>query len=92
MFHLKTLCFSATVALLLAHGPVRSLSAQDDHDHGHAHEHEGHDHAEVIAFQLADWHEQHFDDAQKAAQHFKAIQKLGCEVKQDNHDGHTDVI
>ena len=45
-----------------------------------------------MAFRLADWHEQHFEDAQKAAQHFQAIQKLGCEVKQTSHAGHVDIV
>jgi hypothetical protein len=72
------------------------LMAQKTHDHsraGHDHaDHGDHDHGgEVIGYQLKDWKESHFDDAKKAEQHFQAVQKLGCEVKKDKHDGHIDV-
>lgn len=87
--HVLTLSSVCLVCLALTGASV--LPAQEA-EHDHSHEHEGHDHPEVVAFRLADWHEQHFEDAEKAAQHFQAIKKLGCEVKQDKHDGHFDVI
>jgi hypothetical protein len=90
---IKTLLATATIALAWTLGTTGELPAQDNHGHRHAgHDHADHDHAEVIAFRLVDWHEQHFEDAQKAALHLQAIQKLGCEVKQARHNGHVDVI
>ncbi|MCS7466342.1 hypothetical protein NZK35_06590 [Stieleria sp. ICT_E10.1] len=84
-------------AISLAGG---SLSAQEagheGHDHA-GHDHDGHDHGdhahrgETLAFYLPEWKSMHFDDANKAAQHAATVKKLGCEVKQDSHDGHTDV-
>ncbi len=95
--HAVTLSSAGLVLLALV--SASSLPAQEaEHDHrheGHSHagaDHAGHDHAEVVAFQLTEWHQQHFDDAQKAAQHFQAIKDLGCEVKQSQHDGHTDIV
>ncbi len=87
--HFITLSSACLVCLALTSA---SLLPAQEAEHDHSHEHAGHDHPEVVAFRLADWHEQHFEDAQKAAQHFKAIEKLGCEVKQGKHDGHFDVI
>jgi hypothetical protein len=69
------------------------VRAQDEANH----QHDGHDHGEHIhsteslAFHLPEWKSMHFDDRQKAAQHAEAIEKLGCEVKQENHAGHIDV-
>jgi hypothetical protein len=82
--------FSACLVCLALTSANALLAQEAGHDHSH--EHEGHDHPEVVAFCLPDWHEQHFEDAEKAAQHFQAIKKLGCEVKQEKHDGHVDVI
>lgn len=76
--------------------------AQDGHDHaaqdGHDHEaHAGHEHGdhqhtgETLAYALPEWKTMHFEDATKAAQHAEAVKKLGCEVKQDSHAGHTDL-
>lgn len=63
--------------------------SQEGHNHGH---HAGHSHSgETLAFQLSNWKSLHFDDAQKAAKHLDTVKKLGCEVKQSVHDGHTDV-
>src|SRR5690606_34141223 len=47
---------------------------------------------EAIAYRLSDWHEMHFEDPVKAEQHLAAVRKLGCEVRQDAHDGHVDVV
>jgi hypothetical protein len=99
MFRLHTLTLSSAGLVLLALVNTGTLPAQEvEHDHsheGHSHAegvHEGHDHPEIVAFQLKDWHEQHFDDTHKAAQHYQAIKGLGCEVKQSQHDGHTDIV
>ncbi len=48
--------------------------------------------SEAIAYRLSDWNEMHFDDPAKAAQHLAAVEKLGCEARQDNHNGQTDVV
>lgn len=60
---------------------------------GHeGHSHDDHDHGkESIAFQLPQWKTMHFDDAAKAKQHADMVKKLGCEVKQGQHDGHIDL-
>ncbi len=50
------------------------------------------DGGEAIAYRLTDWKEMHFDDPDKAAQHLAAVQKLGCEARQESHGGHTDVV
>ena len=47
---------------------------------------------EAIAYRLSDWHQMHFEDPVKAEQHLAAVRKLGCEVRQDAHDGHVDVV
>lgn len=47
---------------------------------------------EAIAYRLANWNQMHFDDPGTAAQHLAAVQKLGCEARQENHGGHTDVV
>lgn len=44
-----------------------------------------------IAFSLAKWKTLHFHDSTKAEQFLASATKLGCEVKQENHDGHIDV-
>jgi hypothetical protein len=46
---------------------------------------------EAIAYRLSNWHEMHFEDPVKAQQHLAAVEKLGCEVRQNAHDGHIDV-
>jgi hypothetical protein len=59
--------------------------------HG-AHEHCDHQHAvETLAYTLPEWKTIHFDDAAKAAQLAETVMKLGCEVKQVAHVGHTDL-
>ena len=70
----------------------------DGADDGHDHEHgdpkgEGHDHehGEILKFQAKEWIVKHFED-ESDAKEFVAIGKgLGCEIKQDIHDGHADV-
>lgn len=87
----------ATITAIVLFG-LPPLDAQADgrsHD-GHTHNggaHEGHNHGgEVIAFRRVDWQEMHFDDPQRAELHFQAIERLGCEVRTDAHDGHFDVV
>lgn len=60
--------------------------AEEGHDHGHAHEG-----AEILQFHAKDWIVKHFENELEAKE-FVAIGKgLGCEIKQDIHDGHADV-
>jgi len=85
-----TVCALASFALPSAFAQEHSHAG---HDHT-GHDHVGHDHdqsGESLAFQLTDWKSLHFDDANKATQHAATVNKLGCEVKQDNHAGHIDV-
>ncbi|MDV6031447.1 MAG: hypothetical protein F9B45_15385 [Phycisphaera sp. RhM] len=69
---------------------ITDLSAQeaahDGHDHGdHSHG------AETLAFYLPQWKSMHVDGTNQAAQLTATLKKLGCEVKQDSHAGHSDV-
>lgn len=80
---------SAAALLLLSLSPI---FAQAEHEHSHEEGHEGHAHAEVVAYQLADWHEMHFKDVKKAAQHLKTVKEMGCEVKETKHAGHIDIV
>lgn len=69
----------------------RAQQVQPAHSH-EGHSHDDHDHGkETVAFQLAQWKTMHFDDAAKAKQHTDMVKKLGCEVKQGQHDGHIDL-
>ena len=45
----------------------------------------------TIAFRLAQWKSMHFDDAKLAKQHLATVQQLGCEARQESHNGHLDV-
>jgi len=69
------------------HDHSHDSHAGHDHDEGAEHVHSG----ESLAFFLPEWKSMHFDDPNVAAQHAETVQKLGCEVKQDNHAGHIDV-
>lgn len=46
---------------------------------------------EIVGYRLQKWKTIHFDDGQKANIHIKAVKKLGCEVKKDDHGSHIDV-
>lgn len=46
---------------------------------------------ELVEFRLVNWKTVEFEDKAKAAAHVDAIKKLGCEVRQEDHDGHVDV-
>lgn len=45
----------------------------------------------TIAFRLGKWKSMHFDDAAMARQHLATVKRIGCEARQENHGGHTDV-
>lgn len=45
----------------------------------------------VVSFRLTNWQSAHFDDAAMAKTHRDTVRRLGCEVKEDAHSGHTDV-
>tara|TARA_R100000750_G_scaffold62383_2_gene55993 strand:+ start:335 stop:1066 length:732 start_codon:yes stop_codon:yes gene_type:complete len=47
--------------------------------------------AEAVAYRLPDWHEQHFEVAEKAELHFQAVKKLKCEARKVADDDHLDV-
>ena len=44
-----------------------------------------------VAFRLEDWKAKHINDAAQASQHAETLKTLGCEVKTNSHNGHTDV-
>ncbi|MEL6109456.1 MAG: hypothetical protein AAFU85_25895, partial [Planctomycetota bacterium] len=46
---------------------------------------------EVVHFQLKDWKAKHIHDTEKAEKISTTLKKLGCEVKQEKHNGHFDV-
>jgi len=46
---------------------------------------------EAVAYRLAEWKTIEFKDPNRAKVHFSTIKKLGCEVKQADHNGHVDV-
>jgi len=47
---------------------------------------------EAVAYRLTDWHEEHFEDAEKAGVYLQAIQSLRCEVRQMDDNGHPDLV
>ncbi|MGN6135322.1 MAG: hypothetical protein ACTHK7_11800 [Aureliella sp.] len=92
---MKRIVLKSMLAACIACSATFVPATAQEHDHSH----DGHDHAapghvhtgESVAYQLAAWKSLHFDDAQKAAQHAATVKKLGCEVRQSAHSGHTDV-
>lgn len=46
---------------------------------------------EAVAYRLEKWKTIEFEDMKKAKTHYTTIKKLGCEVKQEDHNGHVDV-
>ena len=46
---------------------------------------------EIIEYRLKDWKTVEFEDAKKAKTHFDTVKKLGCEARQEDHNGHIDV-
>ena len=75
MFHAKSLLVTFAVAFLLAVVADAASAAQK----------------EVVSYRLKEWKTVEFEDAKKAKTHYDTIKKLGCEVKQNQHDGHIDV-
>ena len=98
---ITTVCAIVAALTITARLGVAQQVGHKGHDHaagGHeGHDHAGHEHGshshggETLAFFLPEWKSMHFDDAQQAAQHAAAVEKLGGEVKQDRHEGHSDV-
>ncbi len=78
---LKTLV--CLVALSLLPAGANTAFAQEAASHQHA--------GKTVAYQLVQWKTMHFDEAAKAKQHAAMARKLGCEVKEAQHGGHTDV-
>lgn len=71
-----------------AQGPAGHNHANDDHA-GHEHGPEG---EESIAYRLPNWKTLHFETADERKQLIAIAQGFGCEVRQETHDGHDDVL
>lgn len=75
---------------------------EEAHAEGHAgHDHAEHDHAghqhgpngeESIAYRLTNWKTIHFESADERNQLLAIVQGFGCEIRQETHDGHEDVL
>jgi len=67
----------------------------DGHDHA-GHSHEGHNHdpgqAEEVSFVMQKWQTLHVNDVSQAPEIAAILKGLGCEVRSENHDDHTDVF
>lgn len=61
----------------------------EEHDDAHKHAHD--EDMEVISFQTKDWIEKHFEKEGTGAEFVVICKALGCEFKEDIHDGHADV-
>jgi hypothetical protein len=46
----------------------------------------------MLAFRLPQWKASHVDDAAKAEKFASDLKRIGCEVKTNSHNGHTDVM
>ncbi len=44
-----------------------------------------------VAFRMENWQAKHIHDAAAAKKHADTLKMLGCEVKTNDHNGHTDV-
>lgn len=89
---MKTKFLAVWVCGAIATAGVQAFGQAHDHSHEGGTDHGDHNHSgETLAFQLPQWKEMHFDDANKAAQHFATVKQMGCEAKQGNHAGHIDV-
>ena len=44
-----------------------------------------------VAFRMEKWQAKHMNDAVQAEKHAETLKTLGCEVKTNAHNGHTDV-
>ena len=47
--------------------------------------------AEVVHFQCKEWKAKHIHDTKAADTIAKTLNKLGCETKQEQHNGHIDI-
>jgi hypothetical protein len=47
--------------------------------------------AEIVRYQLPLWKVKHLHDTTKADTISTTLKKLGCELKQEKHDGHIDL-
>lgn len=47
---------------------------------------------EEVEFRLPKWKAAHFNSEKDAAKVFDTLKQLGCEVKKEAHNGHTDVV
>ncbi|MBL8811477.1 MAG: hypothetical protein JNM43_14995 [Planctomycetaceae bacterium] len=61
----------------------------EEHDDAHKHAHDKE--MEIISFQTKDWVEKHFEKEGTGAEFVVVCKALGCEFKEDIHDGHADV-
>ena len=89
------------------HGHAADHGAGHDHaGHDHAgrdhagHDHAGHDHAghnhgpgeaEEVSYVMPRWKTIHSEDAGQLAELTALMKGLGCEVRTENHGGHTDL-
>lgn len=71
-----------------------SADAADGHDHA-GHSHAGHNHgpgpAEEVSYMLPRWKTIHSEDPGQMSELVALMKGLGCEVRTEDHDGHTDV-
>ncbi len=69
-------------------------SDHDGHDHS-GHSHAGHNHgpgeAEEVSYVLRNWKTIHLQDATQMSELVALMKGLGCEVRMEDHGGHTDV-
>lgn len=67
----------------------------DGHNHA-ADDHTGHQHGpngeESIAYRMPNWKTLHFETGSERDQLIAIAQGLGCEVRQESHAGHDDVL
>lgn len=66
-----------------------SLPAGHKHDDGHDH---GHGSGEILTYSLSRWETLHARDRGEADQLVAIMKGLGCEVRTDDHAGHSDIV
>ncbi len=71
--------------------------AEGDASHNHAeHDHSGHNHGangqEEIAYRLTEWKPLHFESISERDQMVAIAQGLGCDIREESHDGHQDLL
>lgn len=74
---------SRAVVVLALFGPTGIVIAQPAQKRGEE---------STIAYRLTAGKTMHFDDSKKAGEHLATVKKLGCEVSQEDHEGHGDVV